>query len=50
MKPIKNIKNKKNWKYITEKYNFNCRQTININGCFTPINLNLIGGSSNGSY
>ena len=41
---ISNIKNKKNWKYITEKYDFSCRQVANIHGCFVPVNLNLSGG------
>lgn len=41
---ISNIKNKKNWKYITEKYDFSCRQIANINGKFTSVNLNLVGG------
>ncbi len=41
---ISNIKNKKNWKHITEKYDFSCRQTANINGKFTSINSNLAGG------
>lgn len=41
---ISNIKNKKNWKHITDKYDFNCRQIANINGKFTSINSNLVGG------
>ncbi|HKM30372.1 MAG TPA: hypothetical protein VJZ51_06430 [Bacilli bacterium] len=45
---INNIKNKKNWKEITEKYDFSCRVRIrNEKGQFQTININcLMEGSS----
>lgn len=40
---INNIKQRKNWKYITTKYDFSCRITIrDIDGKFKSINTNLI--------
>ena len=39
---INNIKNHKNWKYITSKYDFSCREVIRDElGRFRQINTNI---------
>lgn len=38
---VNNIKCHKNWKHITEKYDFSCRKSIRVNGKFKSINTNL---------
>lgn len=38
---VNNIKRHKNWKYITDKYDFSCRKSIRVNGRFRSANMSL---------
>lgn len=45
---INNIRRKKNWKYITDNYDFSCRQLLrNSKGQFEIINIKFLEGDGN---